>query len=103
MVGSDEDHGRCRRPSAEDQGWSSTGRVLGSGMIERSSDTVCGLHYAQRDKDHGFLGLASKPRSMVSPNLALESMATGFIVWASKPVAMVWLFEPQNHHDGFLI
>jgi hypothetical protein len=28
MVGIDEDRGKSRRPSAEDQGWSSTGRVL---------------------------------------------------------------------------
>jgi hypothetical protein len=29
MMGSDEDHGRSRRPIAEDRGWSSTGRILG--------------------------------------------------------------------------
>jgi hypothetical protein len=28
MTGSDEDHGRSRRPGAEDQRWSSIGRVL---------------------------------------------------------------------------
>jgi hypothetical protein len=34
-------------------------------MIERSGDTVCGLHRARRDKERRFLCLASKPRSMV--------------------------------------
>jgi hypothetical protein len=29
MAGSDEDRGKSRRHSAEDQGWSSTRRVLG--------------------------------------------------------------------------
>jgi hypothetical protein len=46
MVDSVEDRGRGRRPSAEDLGWSSTGRVLDGQMIERSSDAVCGLHHA---------------------------------------------------------
>jgi hypothetical protein len=35
MAGSDEDRGRIRRPGAEDQGWSSTDRVLGDRTIER--------------------------------------------------------------------
>jgi hypothetical protein len=39
-------------------------------MIERSDDTVCGLHHAQGDKEHGFLGLASKQRLTVSSSLA---------------------------------
>jgi hypothetical protein len=46
MTHSDEDHGRSRRPSAEDRGWSNTGWVLGGRMIERSNDAVCGLHHA---------------------------------------------------------
>jgi hypothetical protein len=33
---------------------------------------VCGLYHAQGDEEHGFLGLASKPRSMVSPGLATK-------------------------------
>jgi hypothetical protein len=28
-------------------------------------DDMCGLHHAQVDEKHGFLGLASKPRSTV--------------------------------------
>jgi hypothetical protein len=33
-----------------------TGRVLGGRVIERSDGTVCGLHHAHGDEDHGFLG-----------------------------------------------
>jgi hypothetical protein len=69
MVGSDEYCGRSRRPGAEDRGWSSTGRVLGGRMIERSGDVVCSLHRAQGDDERGFLRLVSKPRSTVSPGL----------------------------------
>jgi hypothetical protein len=46
MVGSDDDRGRSKRLGAEDRGWSSTDRVLGARMIERSGDIVCGLHCA---------------------------------------------------------
>jgi hypothetical protein len=55
MAGSDEDHGRSRRPGAEDRGWSSIGRVLGGWAIGRSGDTVCDLHRARGDEEHGFL------------------------------------------------
>jgi hypothetical protein len=50
---------------------------------------VCGLHHTQRDEEHGFLGLASKPGSMVSPGLASKLVATVLVVW------------PQNHSLGF--
>jgi hypothetical protein len=33
-----------------------TGRVLGGRAIERSGGTVCGLHRACGDEEHGFLG-----------------------------------------------
>jgi hypothetical protein len=56
MADSDEDRGMSRRHGAEDQGWSSTGQVLGGGTIDRSGDTVCGLHHAQGDERCGFLG-----------------------------------------------
>jgi hypothetical protein len=58
MVASDEDLGKSRRPGAEDQGWSSTGRVLSGRMIERSGDAMCGLHHAQGDEERGFLSSA---------------------------------------------
>jgi hypothetical protein len=78
MVGSDEDRGGSRRVGVENWKWSSTGRVLGGRKIERSGDTMCGLHRAQGDEDRGFLGLPSKPRS------------TCFPVWSSKSAAAVW-------------
>jgi hypothetical protein len=56
MVGSDEDRGRSRRHGAEDRGWSSIGRVLGGQTIERSGDAAGGLHLAQGDEEHRFLG-----------------------------------------------
>jgi hypothetical protein len=56
MVGSDEDLGRSRTPDAEDRGWLSTGRVLGGRTIERSGDAVYGLHSAQGDEVHEFVG-----------------------------------------------
>jgi hypothetical protein len=56
MVGSNEDLGMSRRPSAEDRGSSSTGRVLGGWMIRRSGDTRCGLYRTQGDEERRFLG-----------------------------------------------
>jgi hypothetical protein len=85
MVGSDKDRGRSRRLGPKDWGWSSTSQVLDGRTIERLSDAMCGLHHAQGDEECGFLGLATKPRSMVSPSLA------------SKPVATVLMVWPQNH------
>jgi hypothetical protein len=84
MAGNDEDYGKSRRPGAEDRGWSSTVQVLGGRMIVRLGDAVYGLHRAQGDKKRRFLGLASKPRSTVSPSLASKPVASGFPVWASK-------------------
>jgi hypothetical protein len=62
---------------------------------------MCGLHHAQGDEEHRFLGSASKPRSTVSPSLALKPVAivlviwpqitrSGYPVWASKLVAAIW-------------
>jgi hypothetical protein len=90
MVSSDEDRDRSRRPGVEDRGWSSIGRVPGGRTIERSDDTVCGMHHARGDEKCGFLSLASKPRSMVSPSLASKPVASSFPVWASKPATTVW-------------
>jgi hypothetical protein len=80
MVGSDEHRGRSRRLSAEDRGRPTICRVLSSRMIERSGDAVCGLHCAQGDEEDGFLGLASKLRSTVSPNLVSKPVATVLVV-----------------------
>jgi hypothetical protein len=99
MVGSDEDCGRSRRPSAEDRRWSSTGQVLIGRAIGRSGDTVCGLHRARGDEECGFLGSASKLRTnfLVEPQyqgriswLSLKIKVNGFPVWALKPAALVW-------------
>jgi hypothetical protein len=102
MADSNEDRGRSRRPSAEDRGWSSTGRVLDGRTIERSGDAMSGLYRAQGDEECAFLGLVSKPRSTVcqwfglktfgtvSLGLASKSVASGFPIWASKPAASVW-------------
>jgi hypothetical protein len=86
MVGSDEDHGRTRRPDAEDRGWSGTSRVLGGRTIERLDDTVCGLHYARGDEEREFLGFASKPRSAVCQWLSSKSLGWFVSGLASKPL-----------------
>jgi hypothetical protein len=90
------------------------GQVLGGQTIERSDDTVCGLHRARGDEKRGFLSCASKPRSTVcqwfglkttgtvspglvskpvatvSPDFASKLVVEGFPVWASKPAATIW-------------
>jgi hypothetical protein len=40
------DRARSMRLDTEDWGWSSTGRVLGGQMIQRSGDSLYGLHRA---------------------------------------------------------
>jgi hypothetical protein len=66
MAGSDEDSSKSRRSGAEDQVWSSTGRVLGVRTIGMSGDAMFGLHHARGDEECVFLGWASKPRLTVS-------------------------------------
>jgi hypothetical protein len=73
-----------------------TGRVLGGWAIERSGGAVCGLHRAREDEKHTFLGWASKPRSTVCEWLGLKTTRTVFSGLASKPVAQVFRFGPQN-------
>jgi hypothetical protein len=89
MVGSDEDRDRSRRLSVEDWGRLSTGQVLGGRTIKRSGDAMCDLHRAQGDVERGFLGLASKPRSTVSPGLASKPVATVSPCLASKLVVTI--------------
>jgi hypothetical protein len=114
MVGSNEDWCRSRRLGAVDQGWSSTCRVLVGRTIEKSGDILCGLHRAQRDEERGFLGLASNQGRQFLPVwpqnrwlrflwFGLKTTRSGFLDWASKPIAIIWWFGPQNHHDGFLV
>jgi hypothetical protein len=65
------------------------GRVLGGRVIERSGGTVCGLHRARGDEEHGFLGRASKPRSTVCEWFGLKTTCMVFAGLASKPVVTV--------------
>jgi hypothetical protein len=58
-------------------------------MIERLGDIMCGLHRAQRDGEHNFIDLASKPMSTFFPGLVSKPVATVLVVW------------PQNHSLGF--
>jgi hypothetical protein len=90
-----------------------TGRVLGSRMIKRLGDAVCGLHRAHGDEEHVFLGSASKSRSTIC--LASKTLGQFVSVLASKPLerfliglvlktdgdglSVVW---SQNPWDGFL-
>jgi hypothetical protein len=56
MAGSNEGGGRSRRLDAEEQRWSSIGRVLSGWTIGRLGDAVCGMHHAQGDEERMFLG-----------------------------------------------
>jgi hypothetical protein len=103
MAGSDEDRDRSRRPGVEDQGWSSTGRVLGGRMIGMFGDAVCDLHCARGGKERVFLSLDSKPRLTACQWFHLITTGMSFLVLTLKSVATVWWFGPQNHDDGFLI
>jgi hypothetical protein len=42
-----------------------TGQALGGRATERSGGTVCSLHRARGDEEHGFIGWATKPMAMV--------------------------------------
>jgi hypothetical protein len=99
MVCSDEDHGRSRRPGAEDQRWLhrlSTqwpgDREVGWRCVQsgasKSSSTVC-QWFGLKTTGTVFFCLASKPVVTVSPRLA------------SKPGAQVFLFGPQNRQLRF--
>jgi hypothetical protein len=63
---------------------------------------VCGLYHAQGDEEHNFLGIASKPWSMVSPGLSSKPVATVSPGLASKLVATVLVVYSQNHSLRFL-
>jgi hypothetical protein len=95
MADNNEDRARNKRFGTDDRRWSSTCRVLSGWAIERSGDIMCGLHHAKGDEQCEFLGLASKPRSAISPSLASKPMAQflglclktevdGLVIWSSK-------------------
>jgi hypothetical protein len=48
MACSDEDRGRSKRPGAEDQRWSHRSGTQWP-AVEKSGDTMCGLHLARGD------------------------------------------------------
>jgi hypothetical protein len=56
MTYNDEDLGRNRKLGAEDQRWSSTGRVLDGRTTRRSGDSVYNMHHAHGDEKRKFLG-----------------------------------------------
>jgi hypothetical protein len=91
----DEDQGRSRRPGAEDRGWSHKS-VLGDRAVERSGDTVCGLHLARGDEERGFLGGASKPRSTICEWFVLKTTRMVSSGLASKPVVTVFAGLPSK-------
>jgi hypothetical protein len=103
MAGSDENLDRSRGPSVEDQGWSRIGRVLGGQTIGRSGDAVCGLHRAQRDEEHVFLGLTSKPRSTVF-RFGPQNRQLWFGNLGLKITVTISWFVPQNQAgDGLSV
>jgi hypothetical protein len=101
MAGSDKNLGRSMRPGTEDWGWSSTGRILDGRMIGRSGYTVCGLHRAQEDEEHVFLGLASKPWLSIS-QFGPQNRQLRFGDLDLKITVTVSWFGHQNQADGGL-
>ncbi len=78
MACSDEDRGMSRRPGAEDQGWS-----------HRSGTQVPG------SREVGWRRVRSAPgtwrlEARVSWLSLKTKVVEGFLVWASKPAALVW-------------
>jgi hypothetical protein len=55
MSCSDKDHGRSRRPDAEDRRWSHRSGTRWP-SDERSGGAVCSLHRARGDEERGFIG-----------------------------------------------
>jgi hypothetical protein len=57
------------------------------------------------NRSHRFWGQTRRNRQPWSVSwLSLKTkVVEGFPVWASKPVASVWWFGPQNHRDSFLV
>jgi hypothetical protein len=78
MARSDEDRGRSKRPGAEDRGWSHRsgtrwpgGREVGWRRVRSAPDTW------RLEARVSWLSLKTK-------------VVEGFLVWASKPAALVW-------------
>jgi hypothetical protein len=71
-------------------------------MIRRSGDAVCGLHHAQREEEHEFLSLPSKPRSTVCQWFGLKTDNYDFFRFGLKTgVYDFSRFEAQNRQLRF--
>jgi hypothetical protein len=112
MAYSNEDHGRSRRPGAEDRGWSHRSGVAGRSRDRVAPCAVCTVHMETRSasflvepQNQGrrfvsglaskplrrfFAVLASKPVVTVSGSLTSKPAATVFAGLASKLVATVF-------------
>jgi hypothetical protein len=107
MTGSDKDHGRSRRPSVDDRGWShrSGTRWPSDRGVRwcRVRSVPCTRKWRARAS---WLSLKTKVDGLslvwpqnhfdVSPCLTSKPVVEDFLVWVSKPAVMVWWFEPQN-------
>jgi hypothetical protein len=70
-------------------------------MIGRSGYTVCGLHRAQEDEEHEFLGLASKPWLSIS-QFGPQNRQLRFGDLELKITVTVSWFGHQNQADDGL-
>jgi hypothetical protein len=78
MACSDEDRGRSRRPGAEDRGWSHRSETRWPGGQEVGWRRVRSAPGTWRlEARVSWLSLKTK-------------VVDGFLVWASKPAALVW-------------
>jgi hypothetical protein len=86
MACSDEGHGRSRRPSEEDRGWSHR-----SGFLVEPQNQGRRFVSGLASKPLGrFLQFSLKTGGTVSWLSLKTKVVEGFPVWASKPAALVW-------------
>jgi hypothetical protein len=90
MSDSDGDHGRSRRPGAEDRGWSSIGWVLSGRMMGRSGDTEhketrsTGFLVEPQNQGRRFLLVWPHNWSLGFPGLGLKIDSYNLVIWALK-------------------
>jgi hypothetical protein len=80
MACSNEDHGRSRRPGAEDRGWSHRSGTRWP-VVKRSGGTVCGLHLARGDRSTGFLVEPQNQGRQFVSGLALKPLGQFSSIW----------------------
>jgi hypothetical protein len=123
MTCSDEDHGRSRRPGAEDRRWSHRSGTQWSNDQEvrwhciwsapctwRREARVSWLSLKTKidglsvvwHQNHwdSFLRFSLKTGGDGFSRFGLKTGGSGSLNWASKPAAMVWWFESQNQFLG---